>query len=190
MGCPLGTFGPSSHLTSRDECMSCFPGTFANITGAQSCLDCPPGKVCGTSGVASPSTCPAGHWCSLKTVIPHACLPGTFSNQLGASSALTCQTCTAGYLCGSNATISLVNCPAGSYCVAVRIFFYVNLTLSLSVLGYRSVFLTSDIVNTFFHRAPSHLCYVPLVATQAPRDSLKLVTALPVLGESIVNLPV
>ena len=90
-GCPNGTYGDRTGLSSPDDCVQCDGGMYCGSTGLSAPTGpCDPGFYCdlGASksnpedGVTG-NICPQGYYCPQNTTSPLQCSAGTFGGSQG-----------------------------------------------------------------------------------------------------------
>ena len=125
--CAPGTYGPSTHMVSAEDCLECPPGLYCLTSGlAEPTGNCSAGYYCtGSSDTPNPmggamgDVCPIGHYCPAGAHWPVACPPGTFNRKVGAMDVSHCDLCTGGQYCNQFALAEPVaTCGAGYYCPA------------------------------------------------------------------------
>jgi hypothetical protein len=105
LGCPVGTYSPSTGNRDLSSCIACTPGYFCNATGLAAPVgQCSAGYYCRTGAATStPSDggitgniCRQGYNCPKGSVAEQLCAPGYYQNQIGGGQ---CLACPAGYIC-------------------------------------------------------------------------------------------
>lgn len=122
IGCPIGTFNPSTGSSRVDDCLPCPSGYFCGKTGISdySSLPCPQGFVCG-EGVTNPTPCPGGTYGSAAGFIDISQCSGcheTYYCPPGSASPIACPP---GSICPYPNMINFTLCPPGNFSIIFRI---------------------------------------------------------------------
>ena len=120
MPCPMGTYNPSTGLTTEALCTQCTQGYYCPdvgmISGVNAIYICPQGYICPTGTIQPSKTyiCTPGHRCPTGSHQETNCLAGEYQDSYGD---WVCKTCPKGYFCGvASTTFEGNDCPVGCYC--------------------------------------------------------------------------
>lgn len=117
--CPVGFYCPVGS-SEPHPCPTGLVSSSSRAAAPTDCLPCPAGKYCiyNASSRRTAFDCTVGHYCPEGTITPLECPIGTFRPTTGAANVSDCHTCSGGYYCPANATITPTLCPGAFFCPA------------------------------------------------------------------------
>lgn len=115
--CPIGSYCPNG--TSYP--LGCPAGTYNPSTGLAECIQCPAGYYCPENSTTyTGNDCPKGHYCLAGTgsMNQYPCSIGTYNDYTGKQSSADCVPCEPGKYCATpGLSVPTGDCTAGWYCV-------------------------------------------------------------------------
>ena len=172
--CPIGYFCTEG----VSEPTMCDEGTYGYSTGLQDrtdCLQCPAGFYCpmGTPGFPNEEyVCPLGHYCEAGTTAgPQPCPAGRYGDKFGLTSEAECSYCKQGRECAAGSTTPGQPCPVGKFCPADPIGNRNGLGVFCPPGTYNSGTGAADIDKCVPCPAGHYCCDVNQVATWEPASS-------------------